>query len=77
LAEKYLAFGWEVKEINGHSIEEIISALSIENKNGPRVIIANTLRGKGVSFMEGSEHWHAGKITPEQYEQAKKDIDTI
>jgi transketolase len=77
LAEKYLAFGWEVKEINGHNFEEITGALSDKNKSGPRVIIANTLRGKGVSFMEGSEHWHAGKITTEQYEQAKKDINKI
>jgi len=77
LVEKYLAFGWEVKEVNGHNIKEIIGALSAKNKNGPRVIVANTLRGKGVSFMEGSKHWHAGKITPDQYEQAKKDINII
>lgn len=76
LAEKYRAFGWDVKEINGHDYSEINSALelSLRQKNRPLAIISNSVRGKGVSFMEGSEHWHAGKITEEQYEIAKKEI---
>jgi len=73
LVEKYRAFGWNVQEIDGHNFGEIVEALHQTN-NGPSVIIANTIRGKGVSFMEGSPHWHAGKISEEQYRQAIKDI---
>jgi transketolase len=75
LADKYRAFGWAVKEIDGHNFDEIIPAFKeVQEEGKPLVIIANTVRGKGVSFMENSPSWHAGKITDEQYEQAKKDL---
>lgn len=75
LAQKYRAFNWAVREIDGHSMEEILSALTKARRaQRPTIIIANTIRGKGVSFMEGSDHWHAGAISAEQYEQARKDL---
>lgn len=60
LAQKWQAFGWEVREINGNSPEEI--ELTLEDLSGvadrPKVIIANTVKGKGVSFMENNVSWH-------------------
>ena len=56
LGLKWKSFGWEVSEIDGHSIEEIQSAL--ETRNTCKVVIANTIKGKGVSFMENSVKWH-------------------
>lgn len=75
LAEKYQAFGWEVEEVNGHDMEKVMNVLRKERTSGkPRVIISNTVRGKWVSFIEGSEHWHAGKISEEEYKQALEEI---
>lgn len=61
LAEKFSAFGFEVRTINGHLFPEIFSALSdIRNRQGkkPLMIIANTIKGKGVSYMEDARFWH-------------------
>lgn len=72
LDEKWKAFGWEVININGHSFEEIFSALNgvrSRQLNKPLVIIANTIKGKGVSFMENHPLWHA--VTPKGKEAKK------
>lgn len=75
LAEKYRAFNWDVQEIDGHNFNEIIPALiKAKQVDGPAVIISHTVRGKGVSFMEGSEHWHAGAMTEEEYQRAMNDL---
>lgn len=75
LADKYRAFNWHVQEADGHDFNSILAALSqAQRADGPAVIISHTVRGKGVSFMEGSTHWHAGAITKEQYEQAIKEL---
>ncbi len=70
LVEKFEAFGWYVIEINGHEIEEILAALKEANdvEGKPVMIVANTVKGKGVSFMEDNPAWH-GK-TPDE-EKAK------
>lgn len=73
LADKYRAFNWDVIEVDGHDIADILKAFK-KIKNGPTVIISHTIRGKGVSFMEGSTHWHAGAISDEQYQQAKTEL---
>lgn len=59
-ADKWKAFGWEVKEIDGHNFSEIIETLKgIPFKNGkPNIIIAHTVKGKGISFMENKLVWH-------------------
>ncbi len=70
LKDKYLAFNWQVLEINGHDFKQIISAVQKAKKlNGPVCIIAYTVPGKGVSFMEHQYQWH-GK-TPNQQELEK------
>ena len=75
LGKKYESFGWHVQEIDGHNFDEIFAALEVAKKaDGPVVIIANTVRGKGVSYMEGSEHWHAGAISDEEYTTAKAEL---
>jgi transketolase len=71
LDEKYRAFGWNVIEINGHSMEEIVAAYekARNHKGQPTLILANTIKGKGVSFMENQAGWH-GK-PPNKEELAK------
>ena len=66
IAEKYRAFGWLVIEIDGNDIREVKQAfdkLPSPSSEQPICIVANTVKGKGVSFMEGQVKWHAGKIT--------------
>ena len=68
LRERLESFGWFVKEINGHSMEEIDSAImSLKSQFGkPKCIIAHTVKGKGISFMENDGQWHRGIPTEEQ-----------
>lgn len=72
LGLKWEAFGWHVLEINGHSIAEILAALSEAKniKHKPTCIIAHTIKGKGVSFMENRPEWHGKAPNEEQYRQA-------
>lgn len=76
LAEKWQAFGWEVIQIDGHSFEQIEeafnSAKSIKGK--PVMIIAKTIKGKGVSFMENQAGWHGSAPNSDQVEQALKEL---
>lgn len=76
LEEKWKSFGWNVIEINGHNMEEILTALDAadESKDRPTVIIANTVKGKGVSFAENVVGFHNGKLTEEQYHQALAEL---
>ena len=76
LAEKWLAFGWNVIEIDGHAMTEVITALDLATRHNdqPTVIIANTVKGKGVSFMEDDNDWHQKAPSKEQYEQAIAEI---
>jgi transketolase len=69
LADKWRAFGWTVFEIDGHNVPEILSTLHLaaSTKSRPTVLIAHTLKGKGVPYMEGSPAWHGSvKLTREQ-----------
>jgi len=57
--DKFISFGWDVIETEGHDIEEFSKSISCENTSGkPRLIIANTIKGKGVSIMENNPNWH-------------------
>ncbi|HMB62647.1 MAG TPA: transketolase [Eudoraea sp.] len=74
--DKLESFGWAVKEIDGHNLQELEVALN----NGPfetgkpNFIIAHTIKGKGVSYMEGNIKWHHGVPNPEQYELAQYEL---
>lgn len=72
LAEKWRAFGWNVIEIDGHNFEAIEKAVASakENKEQPSMIIAKTIKGKGVSYMENEAGWHGKCPTPEEMETA-------
>jgi transketolase len=72
LGEKWKSFGWEVAEVDGHSIEEIQSALS--SQKTCKVIIANTTKGKGVSFMEDTIKWHYKSPDDVELELALKEV---
>lgn len=75
--KKFEAFNWNVITIDGHSFEEIEKAIASakETKGKPTVIIANTVKGKGVSFMENQAGWHGVAPNDEQYEKAVAEID--
>jgi len=76
LAEKFTSFGMTVEEIDGHDLISIEKALSRDQK-GPRVIIARTTKGKGVSFMENKMEWHYRALTEDQYQLAVQDLDKL
>ena len=79
LKEKYEAFGWHVLEIDGHNFEQIISAVSEAKAIAyqPTMIIAHTIPGKGVSFMEGKYEWHGKPPTKEQAQKALAELRTL
>ena len=78
IKDKLLAFGWSVKEVDGHDLNELESALN----NGPfedgkpNFIIAHTIKGKGISYMERTLKWHHGVPSPEEYEKAVTELQT-
>ncbi len=78
LKEKYEAFNWQVIEIDGHNMKEIISAVNqartVDDK--PTMIIANTIPGKGVSFMENLPKWHAKAPNKEEAKEALEELKT-
>ncbi len=75
LREKWETFGWQSIEINGHSFDEIFSALNIPNKPGcPKAIVAHTVKGKGISFMEDDNNWHYRIPTEEEVEKARVEL---
>ena len=73
IANKYRAFDWNVIEIDGNNVSEIketFDSLPNPDSDQPTVIIANTIKGKGVEFMENQARWHAGKISDEQLRES-------
>ncbi len=76
LSAKWQAFGWHVIEIDGHNMQEILSAYNQAKtiKGKPTIIIAHTIKGKGVSFMEGVVGFHGRAPTKEEAEQALKEL---
>lgn len=75
LKNKWEAFGWEVREIDGHNFEEIKKAItSPSHKEKPIVVIAKTIKGKGVSFMEGVNLYHYKATSDEEYQRALKEL---
>ena len=76
LAQKWRDFGWNVIELDGHDIQTCMTSYekAMECKGMPSVLIANTVKGKGVSFMENDCNWHGNAPTKEQLEQALNEI---
>ncbi|MCX5998494.1 MAG: transketolase [Chloroflexi bacterium] len=76
LPEKWRSFGWEVIEVDGHSLDQIMTALgkAQATRGRPTAIIAHTIKGKGVSFMENKVQFHGKAPTPEQAQMALKEL---
>jgi transketolase len=75
LDEKFSAFNWNVRTVNGHSVAELTEALGARGGGKPHVVIANTIKGRGVSFMEDVAKWHHGVPSDEEYDKAIAELD--
>lgn len=75
-ADKWEAFGWHVIEIPGHDVTALLTAYheARQKKDQPTIIVAHTVKGKGVSYMEDNKMWHLGLVTESLYEQAMSEI---
>ena len=76
LADKWLAFGWEVRPVNGHDYAALTTAITTPHPGKPLLVIANTVKGKGVSFMENVGKWHHGVPNDAELAQAITELDT-
>ena len=76
LADKWRAFGWDAREVDGHDTEQLRTALAetARNPTKPGVIIAHTVKGKGVSFMEDDNNWHYRIPTAEEVDRAYREL---
>jgi transketolase len=74
LAEKWRSFGWDVVEVNGHDFNQLLPALEWPTGARPRAIIAHTVKGKGVSFMEGDLEWHYRPPSAEDLRRALEEV---
>ena len=75
MCAKYAAFGWETMTVDGHDVDAITEALKRPSAGKPRFICCNTVKGKGVSFMENQVGWHGKPMNQEQYEAAVRELE--
>lgn len=80
VTEKWKSFGWDVQEVDGHSISEIVHALNCARSNAetsvsPQIVIAHTTKGRGISFMENSVDWHYRVPSEAEYSVALKELE--
>ncbi|WP_067143345.1 transketolase [Oceanivirga salmonicida] len=77
IRDRILSFGWEIIEIDGHNYDEIANAIEKSKtiKEKPIFIIAHTVKGKGISYMENNPKWHSSAINEEEYKIATKEIE--
>jgi transketolase len=75
LKDKFVAFGWNAVEVDGHNVEELLSVLNRSQQSSkPTAIIAHTVKGKGISFMEDDNNWHYRIPNDEELQAAKKEL---
>ena len=76
---KWESFGWHVQRVDGHDLDQILVALETAHRRspGPHMIIADTIKGKGISYMEDRPEWHARAINEEEYRIAVADLEAI
>ncbi len=79
LADKFMAFGWHTIEVDGHNVRELMNAFDLASniKGKPKMIIAKTVKGKGVSFMENVSGWHGKAPNAEQLQQALAEVEAM
>lgn len=71
---RFEAFGWKAEIINGHNLEECLESLNNNEKGSPKVIIMQTIKGKGISFMENNNDWHHKILEKKWLEMARKEV---
>ena len=74
LRKKFESFGWHVSEVDGHNIQEIVEKLREKIAGKPHIILAHTIKGKGVSYMENDPQWHGRRLTPERVQLAYEEL---
>ena len=74
LEKKFESFGCKVVSVDGHSEKEVAEVYKVKSNDCPLVIVAHTVKGKGVSFMENLQQWHHGTLSQAQYEQAMEEV---
>ena len=74
LAEKFIAFGWDVEEVDGHDHGKLLDVLAHRQHDKPLFVVAKTTKGKGVSFMEGRVEWHHKVPSDEQVAKALREL---
>jgi transketolase len=76
MSERWRAFGWDVREVDGHDVEELTQVMKENEETGgrPRVVIARTTFGKGVSYMEGQIKWHYYPMSEQEYTVALEEL---
>ena len=76
VSEKFAAFGWAVKKINGHNMVEVIDAIDWADQinDGPACIVMDTVKGKGVSYMENNPKFHGAAPSEEQFKLAMEEL---
>jgi transketolase len=72
LASKFESFGWSVQVVNGHDIGELLAAFDKQSQR-PSAIVANTIKGKGVPYMENNATWHHNRLSQKQFDEIIKD----
>lgn len=75
LSEKWKSFGWDVSVVDGHNVGQLLTAFARETAdNRPKMIVAQTVKGKGVTFMENNNEWHHNRLTKASYDQAMAEV---
>ena len=75
LSQKFRSFGWDTEECNGHDCDELSKAFSCSHDK-PLAVICNTVKGKGISFIEGQYKWHNSSLTEAQFNDAMKELES-
>lgn len=76
LAAKFRCFGWQALNVNGHDVPDLLNAFTTATSAGmPKVLIAHTVKGKGIPFMENNNEWHHARLTQTHYERAMAELD--
>ena len=71
MQSKWASFGWDAERVDGHDVERLYAALTRAHRNqAPKVLVAETVKGKGVAFMENNNEWHHNRLTKTHYERA-------
>ncbi len=79
MGEKFKAFGWAVKEVDGHDVMALKETFESApfTKGKPNLVIANTIKGKGISYMEGVLKWHHGVPSDDEFEMAIGELEKL